>query len=1074
MKIKTVLLSLFLVLANSPFAHALSWSLAPQTGSDQIRITNNGNKENLNTIRIDKNKILIQSKNFDKTPQLVNGNFVTDILPTEYGLTIQLKDSAFGFIQNLDKNGNLTVEIYKDPMGSRWKPSQERQEFNNEVKEKEKKVQVKLEELKQEKKEREEILAQVQDNLAKQKEQEAKKEKLPSQLSEVKNTTVVPHTNSVKPVQPVITENVNEKFVPYNQQTNLVENNKINSNTAKSNGLIITENTDNNSRFIPQFNAKENILVADNQKLVKENSLEKAKEINENELPTNTMKKGQEKQEKFDPKTFTPPSVSFKLNQTKPGEAKVITEKDLQNVNVKAEDAIDPDKQEVDNSKLIHGEAQELPLVIEDDSYDITLPTTQEELEELLNGKPQKISPTPVPGEILYVDEEGNPVPAPLDIPATIQKMRKAYNLSIFEIVLEEAEKLKDLNLPKNLLEEIYYNRAKAFFAINSRNLKEHGKEFIGIAQEALNMSQESTRKPEVLSNLAITHLALDAPQEAKAYTDILYKNYPLSIDTPNTILLLSDYYLRQGEYSFASKYLQILIDNYPDNTYAKDASLLQIKALYKLGNFDRTLAMIEFIDRKWPKVYLESSDYLMIKAHIQEDKKDYKGTIDTYWKLFNLDPKSEEAGDLLFKIANLYYDLGDKESAKKVLDQLYKEYPEHKLNSKGLLYVGENGRFDSPLNLDQTIQIFKQDNPVFPTPYYKKIIKDFPDSHEAILAKLRLGTLHYLEKEYYDAAKIAQEVFIANMDKNESKNASDLLRRSFDPMLNLALTEENSERVLQLWEEFPSVREFYEPITTELRMAMAKAFLNRDQIENAEKLLAPYLNTIPKTEQQYKDNLYAYDVFLAHAITKEDWNKVLELNEKIAEWVLPKNRELNKLYTTALAAENLGLNARALPIWETLAVNEEIPLYQRAYAQYFLARDAEKKQNLRGAYQANLDALAMFEDLRNTQSPYANAERERESIAALMDITEIAGRYTESMEWLNRYRKYVSDESEDYAGLQLREARLHRKMGDMARWRSILETIRKKEPDSVYGKMAASELNTYEMARDLNRFTGN
>ena len=86
-----------------------------------------------------------------------------------------------------------------------------------------------------------------------------------------------------------------------------------------------------------------------------------------------------------------------------------------------------------------------------------------------------------------------------------------------------------------------------------------------------------------------------------------------------------SDYYLRHGEYSFATKYLQILIDNYPDNTYAKDAALLQIKALYKLGNYEKTLAMIEFIDRRWPKVYLESSDYLMIKAHILEDKKDYK-----------------------------------------------------------------------------------------------------------------------------------------------------------------------------------------------------------------------------------------------------------------------------------------------------------------------------------------------------------------------------------------------------------------------------------------------------------------
>ena len=254
----------------------------------------------------------------------------------------------------------------------------------------------------------------------------------------------------------------------------------------------------------------------------------------------------------------------------------------------------------------------------------------------------------------------------------------------------------------------------------------------------------------------------------------------------------------------------------------------------------------------------------------------------------------------------------------------------------------------------------------------------------------------------------------------------------------------------------------------------MARAYINRDNTAEAESLLSYFLERTPTNETEYQEGIYAYDIFLAHAINKQDWTRVLETNNKVDSWNLPVEKENNKKYTTAIAAENLGLEARALPLWHELAANESIPLYQRAYAQYFLARDAEKKQNIRGAYQANLDALAMFEDLRNVQSPYASPERERDSIAALMDITEIAGRFTESLEWLNRYRNYISENSTDYAGLQLREARLHRKMGDTMRWRSILEDVRRREPESIYGKMASSELNTYEMARDLTRFTGN
>ena len=46
--------------------------------------------------------------------------------------------------------------------------------------------------------------------------------------------------------------------------------------------------------------------------------------------------------------------------------------------------------------------------------------------------------------------------------------------------------------------------------------------------------------------------------------------------------------------------------------------------------------------------------------------------------------------------------------------------------------------------------------------------------------------------------------------------------------------------------------------------------------------------------------------------------------------------------------------------------------------------------------------------------------------------------------------------------------------MGDMARWRALLQGIVDREPDSVFGKMAASELRTQDVARDLTRFTGN
>lgn len=995
MKIKAILTALLMISAKIPFAYGMSWSFNQDKNFDQI-IVSQANDTKIETIRTDSNKILVQGKNFDQNLKLVKGSLVTDIIPTEYGLTVILKDSAFGFLQNKDNNGNLVIGIYKDPLGSRWKPSQQRIEFNKEVSKKEEIVQAQLEELK-------------------------------------------------------------ENAIPVRQETVSAETKKAEAPKTETRVPV---------RVQPKRTPQNTVLIAQAEQKNSQSPIEQAQTIKPEETKPVQEKTSAE---------FSPPSVSFKLNSNPPSDAEIITEEKVQNTKLQNEIQSKTENLGDDTTQLLKEVEETLPVVIEDNKHNIVIPTPPEEagmVEPAEKSEPDPEAP-PV-GEIIYVDEEGNPVPPPLDIPATVQKMRKAYNLGIYETVFEEANKLKSLNLPKNLLEEVYYNRAKAFFVINSSNLANVGETFISMAHEALNISSESTRKPEVLANLTVTYLALDRPQEARAYTDMLYKNYPYSVDTPNAILLLSDYYLKQNEYSLASQYLQILIDNYPDNTYAKNAALLQIKALYKLGNLDRTMAMINFTDRRWPKVYLESSDYLVIKAHILEEQGMNKEAVQTYWQIFNLNPKADNAGDILFKIANLYFDMDDKESAKKVLNQLYKDFPQHKSAPKALLYVGENGRYDNSLSLDETIKIFSEPNPEYPATYYNKIIKEYPDSKEAVLAKLRLAVQRYIEKEYLDAARMAQNLFNENIDKTESDNAQQLLFRAFDPVLQLALTEQNTERTLQLWEEFPAVHTYYEPISTDLRMAMARAYLNRSETEQAEKLLAYFLDSVPQNDKEYQEGLYAYDIFLAHAINKQDWNKVLEINQKVDSWALPAEKELNKKYTTALAAENLDLDARALPIWQELAVNEAIPLYQRAYAQYFIARDAEKKQNLRGAYQANLDALAMFEDLRTMQSPYASSERERESIAALMDITEIAGRYTESMQWLNRYRNYISESSADYAGLQLREARLHRKMGDTTRWRSILEAVREREPESIYGKMASSELNTFEMARDLTRFTGN
>ena len=447
-----------------------------------------------------------------------------------------------------------------------------------------------------------------------------------------------------------------------------------------------------------------------------------------------------------------------------------------------------------------------------------------------------------------------------------------------------------------------------------------------------------------------------------------------------------------------------------------------------------------------------------------------YDKALETYWKQYNLHPSDATTPGVLMHIGELYYRTNRPLPAGKALEELVRAFPESAEAPRALLLLGENGIHDGNPELDEVLAIFEKPNPRIPSIFYQRISRDYPNAPEAISARLRTIAWQYRNKEYVPAMDAARGFMIDYEDKPESLRAKDILLRAFAVELSNSLSEENYERVLSLWERYPQVQPYYQPLEPDLRVALARGQLNRGNEAAGLELLAPFLETHENPEY----GLYAYNLYLSSYLRSQNWDGILSLGDKVHDWKLPPEARHQLDYAMALSAENLNLPGRALPLWKTLAPLSDIPLYQRAYANYFLARDAERRQDLRDAYQYNLDTLGMFTQLQDEQSPYADSERVRESIAALMDVTEIAGRYAEALDWAAKYAAFVPATSPDYAGLRFREARLHRKMGDTARWRAILQGIVDNEPDSVFGKMAASELHTSNVARDLSRFTEN
>lgn len=200
-------------------------------------------------------------------------------------------------------------------------------------------------------------------------------------------------------------------------------------------------------------------------------------------------------------------------------------------------------------------------------------------------------------------------------------------------------------------------------------------------------------------------------------------------------------------------------------------------------------------------------------------------------------------------------------------------------------------------------------------------------------------------------------------------------------------------------------------------------------------------------------------------------WAKILDLGKLVATW--PLNPQLrNQLdYAMALSAQNLNLNGAALAMWHKLAERQDIPLYQRAYATYFLARDAEQRKDIRNSYTLNRKVIDLFTQLQNERSDKADPQRIKDAMLSLMDICEVGNRVPEALEWLARYNAFVPKESQEYPGLRFREARLYRKLGDATRAQALLEDIVRNHADSPFAKAATAELHTFEVSRDLQNY---
>lgn len=677
-------------------------------------------------------------------------------------------------------------------------------------------------------------------------------------------------------------------------------------------------------------------------------------------------------------------------------------------------------------------------------------------------------APKEEPRPVVYVDEQGNPVAKPADPEKMMDEAERLIKERKFVEALPQLEKLKEMpTISADMRLKTLYYISDCVWARYADNPLAGFEPIVSATSEAMNFDLRSPRVPEALLRLGLVNVNVGNLVDAGGYIVAMYRRYPDYPGVAQGFTALGKAQLKRRMDAQAEQSFAIVLDKYPESSFLQEASVGLAQALNNQRKYTNAQVILDFISKRWPRYYIEDPTFLFLQGANDEALDKPVAALTLYWLYYNLVPGQKGNDDLLLKMGDMYTRLGNKSGAEFLYSYLTRHFAGTHAANMASLRLAEGGIYDSPINYEAMTQVFARAASGNLPRVYANLAAASRTAPESVLARLKEAMWLYWSKRYTEAMGKAADFIDGYPENANVAQARDIIWLAFQKELANSMAEKNYGRILILWNGFPLVRERYGAIDPRMRYALAQGLLERGETEQALGMLAEFLKS--PMDPQYGEATFTE--FFNRYLQAGAWAKILDLGKLVATW--PLNPQLrNQLdYAMALSAQNLNLNGAALAMWQKLAERQDIPLYQRAYATYFLARDAEQRKDIRNSYTLNRKVIDLFTQLQNERSDKADPQRIKDAILSLMDICEVGNRVPEALEWLARYNAFVPKESPEYPGLRFREARLYRKLGDATRAQALLEDIVRNYADSPFAKAATAELHTFEVSRDLQNY---
>jgi TolA-binding protein len=680
------------------------------------------------------------------------------------------------------------------------------------------------------------------------------------------------------------------------------------------------------------------------------------------------------------------------------------------------------------------------------------------------NGPPAQDS-APV---IVYTDDKGNPVEPPPEYSVVHPQIVEHMKAGEFKEALAAVDDLLErATLNHEQRGNLLHARSETLFALNKDAVPEHFQELYDAAMKAAHYDPDSPLNAAEYLRLGYMNLRMNNPAEAEANFNMVRRRFPDMDNVALTHYYWGDYHYGRNELQKAADQFQHMIREYPNSRYTREASIGLARSLYRMGYYDQAWSVVDYINRRWEHFYIQYPPFLNMTADTAYRLGNKEEALKNYWLYVNLEPYGKESDIIMTRIGDIYAGKNEKKAAREAYLESALRYPDKDGGLVAVMRMAEEGIHDNPTVADM-FTVFEGPFNLSPQEAYQTIIEKHPNSSLAPVAEMKLALWHLWNKNYDKTLELLSDFLKKHPDHELAPRAREIAQQAFAVLAAEGAVEGRGTMLRELWERYPIVRTDPEAMNPESRLALALSYRSQGKPDEALRLVEPFFlgDMLPG----YSDT--ALSMVLGIYLQYEQWNAVKEVAKRVEFWNLPAENRRQLDYAVALAEENLGETEASAERWQRLYDSGALPPAQHAYAAFFLTMGAERGRRLEQAYHLGREALSGLEAQMQRAPDPADAAKIRTLLASLMDVTESAGRLRESLAYADRYMNSLPEGDPERLAVRYRVARIHKSQGDAEAWKTMLTAIAAESPDSVYGKLAASELKAAAIAEDAARYS--